>query len=107
VQTDSGDPALNALVIIVPADRFANRRDLLKFTGVDVTGHFQSTGLAPGEYKVYAFEDPDINLWYAVDFRKELSSRATPITINPGSPSTVQVTTIPADDLAKAKAKFQ
>ncbi len=107
VQTDSGDPAVNARVMIVPADRFANRRDLLKFPGVDGTGHFQSSGLAPGEYKVYAFEDPDVNLWYAVDFRKELSSRAMPITINPGSPSTAQVKSIPADDLAKAKAKFQ
>ena len=107
VQTDSGDPAINARVIVAPTDRFANRRDLLKFTGVDPTGHFQSNGLAPGEYKVYACEDPDFSLWYAVELRNELSSHATTITINAGSSSTAQLKTISADDLAKAKAKLQ
>jgi hypothetical protein len=107
VQTESGDPALNAMVIVVPADRFANRRDLLKLTGVDATGHFQSAGLAPGEYKVYACEDSDFNLWYASDFRKELSSHATSITVAAGGSATAQVKTISDDDLAKAKAKLQ
>ena len=107
VQTDSGDPGLNARVIIVPADRFANRRDLLKFTGVDPTGHFQSSGLAPGEYKVYACEDSDLSLWYAGDFRNELSNRATPITVAAGGSATAQVKTIPDDDLVKAKAKLR
>jgi hypothetical protein len=107
-QTDSGDPALNALVFIAPSDRFANRRDLFKTAGVDATGHFQASGLAPGEYKVYAFEDPDVfNFWYAADFRKEFSSRAATVTISAGSPSTAQVRTIPADELTKVKAKFQ
>ena len=107
IQTDSGDPGVNARVIVAPADRFANRRDLLKMAAADATGHFQTADLAPGDYKVYAWDDPDVPMWLSADFRKELSSRAVTVTVGPGSPSTVQVTTVPPDDVTKAKAKFQ
>ena len=60
VLTASNLPAARVPVTIVPPDRWLNRRDLFKTVRTDSSGQFQVIGLAPGEYKIYAWGDPDV-----------------------------------------------
>ena len=107
VQTENGDPAINIQVTVAPVDRLANRRDLLKIVTTDTTGHFQINSLAPGDYKVYAWEDSDIPMLASPDFRKEFSSRAAPVTVRAGGQDTVQVKAISSAEIQKVKGSFQ
>jgi hypothetical protein len=103
VQTSSGEPASNIPVTIAPPDELANRLDLLKSVRTDTAGHFQAAGLAPGEYKVYAWGDPDVPMAESAEFREEFANRATAVTIDPVGAATVQVKAIPAEEIRKAK----
>jgi hypothetical protein len=108
VQTASGDPAASIRVTVAPADQYANRKDLMRATSTDLTGHFQVSGLAPGDYQVYAWEDLEAaNLAPLVDFRREFGSRAATVTVHGNGQDNVQVKSISASDAQPVKAKFQ
>jgi hypothetical protein len=105
-QADDGQPAANVPVTIAPADRFANREDLLKTARTDSTGSFSVAGLAPGEYKVYAWGDPDVPMAEDAVFRSEFSGRAAEVTIGANGQASVQVKLISADEIRKVKEKY-
>jgi hypothetical protein len=56
VDAPGGSPPIRADVVLVP--QFSRRSNRLFYdrTGIDDTGHFKFEGVAPGEYKVFAFE---------------------------------------------------
>jgi hypothetical protein len=105
-QTSAGTPAVNASVTLAPAEDLPGRRDLFKQTRTDPNGNFQFQDVAPGEYKVFAWEEVDMNVVQNADFRKALASRGAPVNIAPNGRETVQVQVISADDADKEKQKL-
>lgn len=100
VQSDRGEVSGN---VVISVERDGDSQ----WAPVDFGAHFLVPNLAPGDYKIYAWDDPDPSLTTIAEFRQEFSSYAASITVNAGAAATVQVKLIPADEIRKAKARFR
>ena len=89
------DPLPNSTVVVVPDAGDRSRSERYKVVASDGSGRFRVRGLAPGDYKVFAWEDIEEGAWQDSDFLRSYESRGTSIRIHEGSNETVQVTAIP------------
>lgn len=108
VETASGEPAPGAPVTLGPGGQHENRMDLVKVASADQYGHFKFQDLAPGDYQVFAWGDPDVDLGlvHNVDFRRALSSQAASVSVGPNGSESVQLKLISAEDMEQAKNKL-
>jgi protocatechuate 3,4-dioxygenase beta subunit len=91
VEDDQSAPAVEAMVTLVPLSGTPSR-SLFKFALTSPTGHFHMQGIAPGSYKLFAWEAVDINeLMYDPDFLKPFDSQAQSIEISESSRKSVQL----------------
>jgi hypothetical protein len=95
VQTDKQEPAVNVMVVLVPESTRGNRFDLYRTTSTDAGGHFHLEGIAPGNYRVFSWEDVETGAWQDPEFIRRFEGRAKPVRINEGSTSTVELRVIP------------
>ena len=106
VQNASGQPAAATQVTLAPAEEFAARSDLLKNAVTDASGNFQITDVAPGEYKVFAWEsDPDGSTQSA-EFRKPFEGKGVAVMVGPKEKASVQVNVITAGEMEKERSNL-
>jgi protocatechuate 3,4-dioxygenase beta subunit len=106
VQNENGEPAAQVVVTVVPDDEHQGREDLFIQLMSDQNGKFDYRDIAPGNYKVFAWEGDDFQMLQAPGFRKAFESRAASVTISPGGNASVQVKMIPAADIEAEKNKL-
>jgi hypothetical protein len=85
----------NANVVLVPNGPLRSRLDLYKSTLTDASGLFRVTGVAPGDYKVFVWSFAETGAWFDPDFLKTVEGRATPVHVNAGTASKVDLPGIP------------
>jgi hypothetical protein len=90
-----GKPVSNVQVVIVP-DRLRNRQDLYKTAITNQDGQFNLRGVAPGDYRVFAWEDIEPFAYFDPDVLKAFEPRAKPVRVQESSKATVEVRLIPA-----------
>jgi hypothetical protein len=84
-----------AKVILIPSDPQAASR-LAKTVTAGDDGHFAFTVLAPGRYKVFAWEDVDPNAaMYDAEFRKPFESKGQTVEVGEKQKATAQLQLIP------------
>jgi hypothetical protein len=106
VQNASGQPAAATQVTLAPAEEFAARADLLKNAVTDASGNFQITDVAPGEYKVFAWESDLDGSAQSTEFRKPFESKGVAVTVGPKEKASVQVNVITAGEMEKERSKL-
>jgi hypothetical protein len=106
VLNDKGEPAGNVFVNIIPAGRIASRRDLRRLAVSDQNGKFQQMGVAPGDYRVVAMESNDPNIVLSEDFFAELGTKAPSVTVHSGGNDSVEVKTVPAEEVDRIQSKL-
>jgi hypothetical protein len=89
------DPAVNVKVVLIPDAPLRRRWDLYKSTTTDQTGSFTLRTVAPGDYKLFAWESVDDNLWTVPEFLREDEGRGKPVHIGPSSSEKLDVPVIP------------
>jgi hypothetical protein len=89
-------PAANVKTVVVPNAPRRQRGDLYKFVSTDDLGRFQLKGLAPGEYKLFAFERVEEGAWQDPQFIKLFEELGTALRVEEGTRVTVDVKLIPA-----------
>jgi protocatechuate 3,4-dioxygenase beta subunit len=96
------EPAVGVKVTLVPggSPRSPTR---YKTTDTDQNGHFVIKGLAPGEYKIYAWEDLEQGAEQDPDFMKPHESDGEKVSIKERAHETVQLKLIPAESAASEK----
>jgi len=88
--------AAGAVVALVPeAKRFENRT-LFASTTSDVSGRFVFRGVAPGDYRLFAWESTPPNAYQNAGFIRKYEPRAQLVHIGQGGSVTAQLTIIPA-----------
>jgi hypothetical protein len=95
VQNDKGDPAVNVTVVLIPDGPRRSRLDLYRTTSTDAAGKFHIEGVAPGDYKVFSWEDVDLGVWQDPDFLRTFEERGRPIRINENGVSNIELRVIP------------
>jgi hypothetical protein len=103
-ETADRKPARLGVVALVPAVRRQNmalyksaiiRADSELKAEPKSDGQFSISGIAPGDYKIFAWEHVPPEAWKNADFMKQYETRGKAITIGPNGASGVRVTVIP------------
>jgi hypothetical protein len=106
VQNSSGQPAAVTQVTLAPAQEYDARSDLLKRALTDASGNFRIMDVAPGEYKLFAWEsDPEGGSQNA-EFRKPFESKSAAVTVGPKEKASVQLNVITAEDVEKERGNL-
>jgi hypothetical protein len=88
-------PIANATVVIVPPLSRRQNSLLYKRGASDGDGHFSIKGLAPGEYKIFAWSNVPTGAWENSDFMQRYEQQGQRLVITATQTSNVQVTVIP------------
>ena len=107
VQNGDGEPAPGVVITLVPDEAHQGRQDLHYQFGADEKGKFDYRDIAPGDYKVYAWEGPDMEVVQSPEFEKAFESRATAISVQSAGHVTIQLKSISAADVEAEKNKQQ
>ena len=78
-----------ATVVLVPQVRARN--DLVQSVTTDQFGHFEFATVAPGDYKVFAWDDVEPGIWNDPAFLKENEKSGEPITVAAKGRETVKI----------------
>jgi len=87
-------PASGTTIVLVHDDALRYRVSE-KSISADAAGRFQFDGIAPGNYKLFAWEKIDKNSWNDPAIMQEYERFATPLRIEAGGKVTVELAAIP------------
>jgi protocatechuate 3,4-dioxygenase beta subunit len=89
-------PIVNATIVLVPEPLLLRQRwDLYKTVPTDLYGRFKLFGIAPGDYKVFAWEEVEENAWTNPQFVAPNEFRGNFVHVEPSGKETLDVTVIP------------
>ena len=80
VVSDANDkPVLGATVVLIPNDAALRTRfDYTRDAVTDQAGHFELKGVAPGEYKLFAWDDIEESSWFDPDVLRGYEAKGKP-----------------------------
>jgi len=88
-------PVRGIPTVLIP-DRNRERRELFKFAQSDQNGHFIMNGIAPGDYKLFAWEDIEPFSYFDPDVLKQFEDNGKPIHVVETTKETFEIKLIPA-----------
>jgi hypothetical protein len=91
VVNDRGEPEANVMVVLVPAREFRARSDLFRSTLTSQTGEFKLEGIAPGDYKVFAWHEVEGQAWLTNEFLAPYEDQGISISLTEGSRQTLKI----------------
>jgi len=94
VKKSNGDPAMRVRVTLIAYGTHLGRADLSHSGFTEEQGKFHLRNVAPGEYKVFAWEDVPIGAPQDPDFRKPFEKQAAAVKMEPNGRETVELTAI-------------
>jgi protocatechuate 3,4-dioxygenase beta subunit len=97
VQDDNQKPVVGANVVLIPEAQKRGVLRLYRERVSDANGHYSMSGIAPGDYKLFAWEQIEGDAYEDPEFLKSFESRGETISIKEGSSENKALTVIPAD----------
>lgn len=92
-----GQAFTGAVVVLVPEPSLRDRDWLYPGTTTDQYGRFTLRGIAPGEYKLFAWEEIERGAYLDPDFLRRCEERGEPIRLREGDTRSVTLKLIPSD----------
>jgi hypothetical protein len=92
VTNSDSKPVPNQEVVLIPA--FSNRPDLYKTAMTDGSGRFTISGIAPGDYRAYAWKTMERFQYFDSEFVREFIDKGTSIHITASPETTAALTLI-------------
>jgi hypothetical protein len=100
VQNDKSEPAPGAMVVLIPAAEKRGINRLYKNTSTDQSGKFSIKGIAPGEYKLFAWDQVEFGSYQDPDFLKPYESKGESVSIKENSHESKDLKVITAEETA-------
>jgi hypothetical protein len=94
VKKSNGEPAVRVRITLIAYGSHLSRSDLSRFGFTDEQGKFHLRDVAPGEYKVFAWEDVPIGAPQDPEFRKPFERLAGAVKMESNGHETVELTAI-------------
>ena len=101
VADENQKPIGGSQVVLVPDPRHRNREDLYKTATTDQDGRFSLDGLAPGDYRLFAWEEVESGAYRDPEFVREYEERGQKVRVDEGTSLSVQLKVIPRSDAAQ------
>jgi Carboxypeptidase regulatory-like domain len=93
--TDADDlPAVGVWVVLVPDEAHRSQSRFYKATTTDQNGHFDLQGIAPGDYKLFSWDEVETGAWEDPDFLKPFESKGVNISFEEGDQKSEKLVTI-------------
>jgi hypothetical protein len=105
VTGNDGQPATDAMVILTPDPLQPDRRDLYRQARTRNDGGFTVRGLAPGKYRVYAWEEIEQGAFFDPDYMHPFESLGTQISVDDSDKKTVTLQEISKDKAAEVNRR--
>jgi hypothetical protein len=94
VKASDGLPAAGVWVVLVPDEAHRNEFHLFKQRATDQYGRFDLRGIAPGDYKLFSWEQVEPNAWEDPDFLKLFEVKGESVSLQEGDGKSVDVVAI-------------
>jgi hypothetical protein len=92
VLDDRREGVREVTVVLVPDLLFRKRTDLYKTAVSDASGNYQLKDVAPGDYKLFAWDDVETGAWLDPTFIRAYEDRGRPVRVSEGSNQTIDLT---------------
>ncbi len=89
-------PAVGVWVALVPDGSRSNEFRLFKQMTTDQYGRFDIRGIAPGDYKLFSWEQAEQNAWQDPEFLKPFEPKGQSISLQEGDGKSVNLVAIPS-----------
>jgi hypothetical protein len=89
VRDKSQQPVAGATILLAPNQR--SRADLFKSTTSDQNGHYEFAAIAPGDYRLFAWEDVEPEAWNDPDFLGDYEKQGEKMTLEPKARATANL----------------
>ena len=96
-------PAIGVWVILVPDEARRSSRRLYKSASTDQYGRFELRGIAPGDYKLFSWEEVESGAWEDPEFLKDFEAKGEKISLQESDQKTLNVTAIRTSTRESAK----
>jgi hypothetical protein len=92
-------PFASARVTLVPRETRRQNTQLYRVASADVLGNFIINGVAPGDYKLFAWENVPSTAWMNAEFMAPYEGRGSAIIVsaNGSSPASIELKVIPRE----------
>jgi hypothetical protein len=87
-------PAAAAIVVLVPSPERRQRFELYRTATTDSAGRASITNIAPGAYKLFAWQDIEPNAWQNADALRAFEERGVAVTIAENGKASQGITVI-------------
>ena len=67
------------------------RADLFKSAASDQNGHYEFAAIAPGDYKLFAWDDVEPEAWNDPDFLKDYEKQGEKVALEPRARATANL----------------
>jgi hypothetical protein len=95
VTNERNEPMANVKVAMIPDFAYRQREDLYKSAVTDASGNFKMQGIAPGDYRVFAWEDIADGAWQDADVLRNVEVRGKSVRIAEGGQAAMEIVAIP------------
>jgi hypothetical protein len=95
VVNEKRDPLANVFAVLIPNPPNRHRIDLYAVIVTDASGRFRMEGLAPGDYRIFAWEEVERSAWQDAEFIRAYEGHGKPIHVGGQSTQNIQVVAIP------------
>jgi hypothetical protein len=96
VVNDKQQPVAGASVVLVPEAFLRQRSTAYRVRTTDAAGRFRMDAIAPGDYKLFAWDEIEPGAWEDANFLRTYESRGRALTLREGSVEAVSLSSIPA-----------
>jgi len=84
-------PVAGATVVLIARAELRTREDSFHVFTSEQNGHFHFENVRPGDYKLFAWDDVEPNIWFDPECLKNFEDRGAPITLPVSGQATVQL----------------
>jgi hypothetical protein len=108
VRNEKGEIAKDVAVTVwQPVDGQPGAQEFIRSLRTDQNGSFKLANLAPGDYRVIAWEQVEPGMANDPDFRSKFESKATAVKLQENSRETVEPKLLPFDVIEAEAAKIR
>lgn len=87
-------PVTGVWVVLVPGQARRDQSRLFQKVATDQYGHYLLRGLAPGDYKIFCWDEVEDDAWEDPDFLRTFEDRGQKISVEEGDAKSVDIVAI-------------